>query len=129
MSATTRTPRKEITALQKQLDSQRIELRTRIDRHRLEVVTDREPDDEIALACENVSRDMIAATLERERRTLKEIESALARIKEGEYGVCASCGVAIPRARLEALPWARVCVNCAERLNSMGNPMGLRAAS
>ncbi|HLJ15622.1 MAG TPA: TraR/DksA C4-type zinc finger protein [Bryobacteraceae bacterium] len=126
MSENPRTPRKGLTALQKQLHSQRNELRQRIDRHRLEVVTDREPDDEIAAACENVSRDMIAATLERERRTLNEIESALARIKEGEYGVCASCGVAIPKARLEALPWARVCVNCAER--SM-NSMGLRAAS
>jgi DnaK suppressor protein len=126
MSATTRTPRKELTTLQKQLDSQRNELRERIDRHRLEVVTDREPDDEIAAACENVSRDMIAATLERERRTLNEIESALARIKEGEYGVCSSCGVAIPQARLEALPWARVCVKCAE---SSLNPMSLRAAS
>jgi len=126
MPATARTRRKELTAVQKQLNSQRNELRKRIDRHRLEVVTDREPDDEIAAACENVSRDIMAATLERERRTLNEIESALARIKEGEYGVCASCGVAIPRARLEALPWARVCVNCAER--SM-NPMGLRAAS
>ena len=126
MSAPSRTPRKELTALRKQLDSQRNELRKRIDRRRLEVVTDREPDDEIAAACENVSRDMIAATLERERRTLNEIESALARIEEGEYGVCASCGVTIPRARLEALPWARVCVHCAER--SL-NPNGLRAAS
>ncbi len=126
MATIARTPRKDLTTLQKQLDSQRNELRARIDRHRLEVVTDREPDDEVAAASANMSRDMMAATLERERRTLGEIESALARMEEGEYGVCANCGVAIPQARLKALPWARVCVNCAER--SL-NPAGLRAAS
>jgi DnaK suppressor protein len=126
MSSAARTPAKNFAALEKQLDSQRNELRTRISRHRLEVVTDREPDDEIAEACDNVSRDMLARTLERERRTLNEIESALLRMKKGEYGVCGGCGIAIPRARLDAIPWARVCVNCAER-GQRSN--GLRAAS
>jgi RNA polymerase-binding transcription factor len=58
-------------------------------------------------------------TLERERRTLSEIESALVRMKKGEYGTCDSCGAAIPKAKLDALPWTRLCVHCAE-LNSKG---------
>jgi DnaK suppressor protein len=114
MANSARTQRKEFTALQKRLNSQRNELRSRIDRHRLDVVTDRVPDDEVATACDNATTDMAVATLERERRTLAEIESALSRMNKGEYGVCANCGVAIPKARLEALPWARVCVHCAE---------------
>jgi DnaK suppressor protein len=126
MPTTARNPRKDLAALEKRLTSQRNELRIRMNSHRLEVVCDREPDDEVAAACDNVLRDMMAATLERERRTVGEIESALTRMKTGEYGVCANCGVAIPRARLEALPWARVCVNCAEHGSKPG---GLRAAS
>lgn len=126
MSSAVRTPVKNFTTFEKQLDSQRNELRARINRHRIEVVSDREPDDEIAEACDSVSRDMLAATLERERRTLDEIESALLRMKKGEYGICANCGIAIPKARLDALPWARVCVHCAERGHRSNE---LRAAS
>ena len=125
MPTLTRTPRKLLQALEKQLASQRDELRRRIDRHRMDVVMDREHDDEVAAAVENVSRDMLAATLERERRTLKEIESALTRMEKGEYGTCDRCGVAIPKARLDALPWAHLCVHCAE---SSLNSSGLRVA-
>jgi RNA polymerase-binding transcription factor DksA len=56
-----------------------------------------------------------------ERRTLKEIETAVKRMEKGECGNCDRCGAAIPKARLDALPWARLCVHCAERaLNSSG---------
>ena len=92
----------------------------------MDVVRDRELDDEAATAVENVSRDMLAATLERERRTLREIESALSRMKKGEYGTCDSCGVSIAKARLDALPWARLCIHCAEHAL---NPHSLRMAS
>lgn len=126
MSTPGRNTRKSFALFEKQLASQRNELRARIDRHRLEVVADREPDDEVATASDNVSRDMLAATIERERRTLNEIESALVRMKRGEYGTCEHCGGMIPNARLEALPWARRCVSCAERAMYPG---GLRAAS
>lgn len=124
MSTTPRTPR--FDALEKKLTQQRNELRIRIGNHRLDVVADREPDDEAAQAYENVSQDMALANLERERRTLREIEGALARIKEGEYGICTACGTTIPKARLEAIPWARLCVRCAERAM---HPLGYRAAS
>ncbi len=126
MSTPARSARKSFAAFEKQLASQRNELRMRIDRHRLEVVADREPDDEVGTAWDNASRDMLTATIERERRTLNEIESALVRMKKGEYGICDHCGGIIPNARLEALPWARRCVRCAERAMYPG---GLRAAS
>lgn len=41
------------------------------------------------------------------------IRAALARIEEGVYGYCASCGKAIAPARLEALPHAALCIECA----------------
>jgi RNA polymerase-binding transcription factor DksA len=34
-------------------------------------------------------------------------------LKNGQYGRCGSCGVEIPAARLQAIPWTHVCVNCA----------------
>ena len=107
--------KKKFTGLEKQLASQRNELRLRINRHRMDAVIDRELDDEAAAAVENATKDMLAVTLERERRTLDEVESALIRMKKGEYGTCDLCGTEIPKARLEALPWARLCVQCAER--------------
>jgi DnaK suppressor protein len=125
MATITEAPRKLFHVLEKQMASQRDELRTRIDRHRMDAVMDRDLDDEVALAVENSSRDMLAATLERERRTLQEIEAALMRMRRGEYGTCNSCGGSIPRARLHALPWARLCLRCAE---GALNPNGLRMA-
>lgn len=65
--------------------------------------------------------DAGATTAERTERlglveTLKvqvaEIDKALGRIAEGEYGICASCGNPIPAARLEARPESTLCVEC-----------------
>lgn len=42
--------------------------------------------------------------------TLADVERALAKIDEGSYGTCDVCGKAIPEGRLEALPWAVLCV-------------------
>ncbi|HWF39651.1 MAG TPA: TraR/DksA family transcriptional regulator [Candidatus Acidoferrales bacterium] len=106
---------KKYEAIEKSLIEQRDELRRRLSDRMTEVHIDREPDDEAALASDSSSKEMAVATLERERRTLAEIEAALLRMKKGEYGMCASCGEPIPEARLKALPWARVCVKCAER--------------
>jgi RNA polymerase-binding protein DksA len=47
-----------------------------------------------------------------EGRLLYHIDEALARIKEGTYGVCCSCGRAIGKARLEVVPHARLCIEC-----------------
>lgn len=42
-----------------------------------------------------------------------EVERALAKLDEGSYGVCDSCGADIPEGRLEIHPWATLCVPCA----------------
>jgi RNA polymerase-binding transcription factor DksA len=43
---------------------------------------------------------------------VEEIDDALAKIKSGRYGICEGCGELIPKARLEALPYARLCISC-----------------
>jgi len=47
---------------------------------------------------------------------LRKVERALARIGDGSYGICESCGQPIPVARLEVLPYATECVTCARRV-------------
>ena len=46
---------------------------------------------------------------------LADIDRALAKIDEATYGLCDSCGVAIPRERMEARPWSVLCVSCSSR--------------
>ncbi len=102
-------------AFEKVLRLRKRELQARIADLLGEVAVKAEPDDEGDAAIQNYSTDWAAAALDRARRTLREVDAALARIKAGDYGVCDVCHMSIPRARLEALPWARLCVGCAER--------------
>jgi DnaK suppressor protein len=53
---------------------------------------------------------------DREREKLQAIDEALSRVDDGTYGICESCESEIAEARLQALPFTRVCVSCqAER--------------
>jgi len=47
--------------------------------------------------------------------TLSDIEDALAKFENGTYGECESCHQRIPEARLEAMPAARLCIQCASK--------------
>jgi DnaK suppressor protein len=47
--------------------------------------------------------------------TLEDVGRALAKLDNGTYGLCEMCGVRIERARLEALPYARCCMECQSR--------------
>ena len=48
-------------------------------------------------------------------KILQAIEEALARMEKGAYGICRDCGDPIARARLEAIPWTRVCIGCKQK--------------
>jgi len=54
--------------------------------------------------------------MDSERKLLREIDEALDRIEEGTYGTCEGSGKPIPKARLEAIPWAKYCVEYASML-------------
>ena len=51
-------------------------------------------------------------------KILQAIEEALHRMELGTYGVCRDCGDQIAAARLEAIPWTRVCITCKQKQNS-----------
>ena len=58
--------------------------------------------------------NMDIAAVSRELTELTAVEAALLRLREGDYGECADCGVEIPLARLAAYPAAKRCVGCQE---------------
>jgi DnaK suppressor protein len=60
----------------------------------------------------NVDREIDLYLSAQARATVVEIDRALQKIEDGTYGVCEQCGQAIPDARLQALPFAALCVTC-----------------
>ncbi len=51
-------------------------------------------------------------------KILQAIDEALTRIEKGTYGICRDCDEPIAEARLQAIPWTRVCISCKEKQNS-----------
>lgn len=64
------------------------------------------------ISTESDEREKMATLLSRETQLLKELDTALERVRSGSYGKCELCGEDISPARLEALPFATLCVKC-----------------
>ena len=60
-------------------------------------------------------QDMTLGRLESGSEELSSIESALERIERGTYGLCENCRKPIPKTRLRAIPYAKLCVECKEK--------------
>jgi RNA polymerase-binding protein DksA len=65
---------------------------------------------------DNYNEEFNLDLMESERKLLIEIYNALDRIEDGTYGICDGSGKPIPKARLEAIPWAKYCVEYANML-------------
>ena len=76
------------------------------------MVEDMDPKDLVDIASEDIDRKTLEALGAQEFRRLNLIESALARIENDRYGICMRCGSKIPKERLEAIPYALLCVAC-----------------
>ncbi|MDG2470821.1 MAG: TraR/DksA family transcriptional regulator [Pirellulaceae bacterium] len=68
--------------------------------------------DIVDLALDTSSDEISSQLAEVESRELKNIEAAMEKIKKGDYGLCEGCKKAIPLARLQALPYAYLCIKC-----------------
>ncbi len=120
---------RELDSLKKLLLSKRQELvgdvsaleRSALQRNRQEASGDlsKMPHDMADIGSDNYEQEFTLGLIETEQATLKEIEEALERIDKGEYGKCVSCGEAIPKARLKAIPHAKLCIQC-KRLEEKG---------
>ena len=68
------------------------------------------------LGTDSYEQEFTLGLMDSERKLISEIDQALERIEEGTYGICQVNGEPIPKPRLEAIPWARCCVSCANLL-------------
>ncbi|HLH06872.1 MAG TPA: TraR/DksA family transcriptional regulator [Terriglobales bacterium] len=110
--------KKKLEQLKKRLEERQQELRRQ--------VVNREQDgrnqgEDIAQdiadrAASSYNKEFLFTQSTNERQLLGMVDSALARMREGTYGECISCGNEINSKRLEAVPWTRYCIECQEKL-------------
>lgn len=67
------------------------------------------------IGSDNFEQEFTLSLMENDGGTLSRIEASLERIDEGSYGLCEECGLKIPKSRLNAIPYATLCVRCAEQ--------------
>lgn len=72
------------------------------------------------LGTDNFEQEMTLGLIENEEEELREISEALDRIEEGRYGVCEECNKAIPKDRVRAIPYTRMCVECKRKEEESG---------
>ncbi|MBH0208757.1 MAG: hypothetical protein A4C66_02130 [Nitrospira sp. HN-bin3] len=63
----------------------------------------------------DLERELGISLMEMRNRRRQSIDEALTRLHEGTYGICAECGIEISERRLQAVPFAKLCVECQSR--------------
>ncbi|ULA57908.1 MAG: DnaK suppressor protein (Modular protein) [Nitrospira sp.] len=63
----------------------------------------------------DLDRELGISLMEMRNRKRQAIDEALTRLSEGTYGICAECGIEVSEKRLEAVPFAKLCVQCQSR--------------
>lgn len=76
------------------------------------IIEDLDPKDLADIAADDIDRKTLEALGSVELKRLQLIESALARLENKKYGLCVRCGKKIPKERLEAIPYALMCIDC-----------------
>ena len=99
--------------LKKRLESERTLLIEKLKGNDLSI-DDSETPDPVDLAVRNYSKNVMLAVSENESRQLTEVDEALLRLEDYEYGNCQNCEKPINPKRLAAIPWARYCLDCQE---------------
>ncbi len=102
-----------LKAFKKKLEEEREFLVTKLNGNDLSI-DDSETPDPVDLAVRNYSKNVMLAVSENESKQLAFVDQALRRIDDDEYGICQNCEKPINPKRLEAIPWARYCLDCQE---------------
>ena len=66
-------------------------------------------------AANSYTKEFLFHQSDENRRTLQLVNEALDRMKNGSYGLCVACQEEVQQKRLEAVPWARHCIECQEK--------------
>jgi len=71
-----------------------------------------DPKDFADIASDDMDRKMLETIGSKDMKRMRLIDSAITRIEQGKYGLCMKCEKKIPKARLEAIPYALMCIEC-----------------
>jgi DnaK suppressor protein len=109
--------KKKLETFRKRLESRRQELRHMVVRNQQDGRTaDEEATQDVAdRAASSYNKEFLFSQSNNDRQLLSMVDGALARIREGSFGECVSCGKEINAKRLEAVPWTRHCIECQEK--------------
>ncbi len=66
-------------------------------------------------AANSYTKEFLFHQSDENRRILQMVNESLARMREGTYGQCLACEEEVQQKRLEAVPWARHCIECQEK--------------
>lgn len=80
--------------------------------------------DVIDFALDTAQGELNTQLAEVESRELAAVQNAINKMDEGTYGKCEACNTNIPLARLQALPYAVLCINCQRKAELAGNQGG-----
>jgi len=110
--------KKKLEGFKKRLETRQQELRRTVNRNQAD---GRKADEDTAQdvadrAASSYTKEFLFTQSNNERQLLQMVENALTRIREGIFGECIHCGKEINPKRLEAVPWARHCIECQEKL-------------
>lgn len=110
--------KRKLETFKKRLETRQQELRRMVSRSQQD---GRSADEDVAQdiadkAASSYNKEFLFHQSNADRQLLQMVETALARIREGSFGECISCGKEINPKRLEAVPWTRHCIECQEKL-------------
>jgi len=99
-------------SLKSQLEERLADMLARLNNIKKDV-TKAHSGDSAEQAQERENDEVVEAIGNETRQNIRDLQSALTRIEDGSYGACEGCGEDISEGRLEAIPEATRCVNCA----------------
>src|ERR1700739_3120510 len=109
--------KKRLEYFKKKLSTRREELMKTIARTQEEgrLADDDQTVDLADKAANSYTKEFLFGMTNTDRTILSMIDAALKRIQSNEYGLCANCQEEMQQKRLEAVPWAKHCINCQEK--------------
>jgi DnaK suppressor protein len=110
--------KKKLESFKKRLEERQQALRKMVSRTEEDGrIADQDPAQDIAdRAASSYTKEFLFSQSSNERQLLHMVETALQRIREGQFGECVNCGEEINAKRLEAVPWTRYCITCQEKV-------------
>lgn len=87
------------------------------DRRELQIEYSADPIDQLRAGTD---REITVQRLDHKAHLVHEVQSAISKIDRGTYGLCERCDATLPRKRLDAVPWAGLCVRCQSEAEAAG---------